>query len=201
MKTPLNFAVVGCGNIGGRHLAVIDSLDEATVAGICDVDPTKREKYSTSYGNISSYESIHELLARCDTHVVSICTPHYYFVRSAAAETAAPDHPFEVLRFRRKQQRGESFPDEAADHRDRDLVQAELAAEGIATTIQYPCPLPLLPAYARHAHRPEEYPVASGVTQRIPSVALYPEMNEAQESVVMSAPARTLERSATTSRE
>ncbi|RMG82952.1 MAG: gfo/Idh/MocA family oxidoreductase, partial [Bacteroidetes bacterium] len=37
----IKFAVVGCGNIGKRHVAVIDAEEKAELVSICDVDESK----------------------------------------------------------------------------------------------------------------------------------------------------------------
>lgn len=62
----------------------------------------------------------------------------------------------------------------------RDEVQRGLAERGIATAVQYPVPLPLLEAYARFNHRPEDFPIASTLTKRILSLPLYPELTLSQ---------------------
>jgi len=77
---------------------------------------------------------------------------------------------------------------------NRESVQSALAARGISTGIHYPHPLPLLPAYARFGHAPEEFPVASAVSSRILSLPLYPEMNNEQQLAVISAVSAALER-------
>jgi dTDP-4-amino-4,6-dideoxygalactose transaminase len=69
----------------------------------------------------------------------------------------------------------------------RDAVLAALVDSGIAAVVQYPTPLPLLPAYARFGHRPEDFPVAARVTGRILSIPLYPELTEAQQARVVAA--------------
>lgn len=79
--------------------------------------------------------------------------------------------------------------------RNRDEVQLILAAEGISTAVQYPRPLPLLPAYARLKHRPEDFPIASKVTARVLSIPLYPEMTESQQAAVVAAVARAFKTS------
>jgi predicted dehydrogenase len=92
VSTPLKFAVVGCGNIGSRHMAVIDALDGAVLAGACDIDPEKRRKYSELYSDVPAYGSIHELLAECSADVVNVCTPHYLHCEHALAAIAAGRH-------------------------------------------------------------------------------------------------------------
>lgn len=74
---PVKFAVVGCGNIGSRHLAVLEALDEARLVGFCDIDEVKLAKYSALYEGVPSFTSIDELLAESDAEVVNVCTPHF----------------------------------------------------------------------------------------------------------------------------
>lgn len=59
----------------------------------------------------------------------------------------------------------------------RDAVQAEMAKMGVSTAVQYPTPLPFLPAYASFGHVPREFPVAAAVTRRILSIPIYPEID------------------------
>lgn len=68
---------------------------------------------------------------------------------------------------------------------DRDNVASALAGSGISTTIQYPRPLPLLPAYARFGHKAEDFPVASRLTAKILSLPLFPEMTELHQETVV----------------
>lgn len=69
----------------------------------------------------------------------------------------------------------------------RDAVLRALAADGIAAVVQYPTALPLLPAYARFGHRPEDFPVAANLTGRILSIPLYPELTDEQQDRVVGA--------------
>lgn len=63
---------------------------------------------------------------------------------------------------------------------DRDTLRAALRAEGIETGVHYPCPLPLLPAFADLSHRAEEFPVAVERAARILSLPMFPELTDAQ---------------------
>lgn len=70
-------------------------------------------------------------------------------------------------------------------HERRDALAEHLKAAGIQTVINYPCALPLLPAYRRFGHRPEEFPAAFRNQSRILSLPIFPEMSDQQvESVV-----------------
>jgi predicted dehydrogenase len=73
----VRFAVVGCGNIGRRHLAVLEALDEARLVGFCDIDEAKLEECAALHENVPGFTSIDELLAKCDADVVNVCTPHF----------------------------------------------------------------------------------------------------------------------------
>lgn len=89
---PVSFAVVGCGNIGSRHLAILDAHPSATLAGYCDIDPEKRQKCADLYNGTPGFGSVDELLARTDAEVVNVCTPHYLHASHALAAIAAGRH-------------------------------------------------------------------------------------------------------------
>jgi len=89
---PVSFAVVGCGNIGSRHLAVLEAQPHATLAGLCDVDPARCEKYSALYDETPAFGSLDELLAGSDAQVINICTPHYLHAEHALKVIAAGRH-------------------------------------------------------------------------------------------------------------
>jgi dTDP-4-amino-4,6-dideoxygalactose transaminase len=63
---------------------------------------------------------------------------------------------------------------------ERDRVQAVLKAAGIETGIHYPIPLHEQPAYARLAHKPEDFPVSHALGPRILSLPVYPELTDEQ---------------------
>jgi dTDP-4-amino-4,6-dideoxygalactose transaminase len=69
----------------------------------------------------------------------------------------------------------------------RDEVLRALGRLGISAGVQYPTPLPLLPAYERMKHRPEDFPVAVRVAARVLSIPLYPELSEEQQVEVVNA--------------
>jgi dTDP-4-amino-4,6-dideoxygalactose transaminase len=61
---------------------------------------------------------------------------------------------------------------------DREAVQKELSARGIATAIHYPISLPSLEAYSHLGHRTEDFPVANGQMGEILSLPMYPELTD-----------------------
>ena len=85
-------AVVGCGNIGSRHLAIIESLPEAILAGFCDTDPEKLSKFSDLYPGVPAFSSIQELLEGCPAEIVNVCTPHFLHCEHALAVIESGRH-------------------------------------------------------------------------------------------------------------
>jgi len=71
----LKFAVVGCGNIGTRHVAVIDKEEHAELVAICDVDTDKITKLKKSY-SVKAYTDFQEMLTEASFDILCICTPH-----------------------------------------------------------------------------------------------------------------------------
>ncbi|MEX0965949.1 MAG: Gfo/Idh/MocA family oxidoreductase [Bacteroidia bacterium] len=72
----LRFAVVGCGNIGKRHIAVIDAEPEAELVALCDKDEERMKELGRNYSNVACYTSYQQLLAESNANIISICTPH-----------------------------------------------------------------------------------------------------------------------------
>jgi dTDP-4-amino-4,6-dideoxygalactose transaminase len=60
--------------------------------------------------------------------------------------------------------------------RNRDKLRQFLADRGIETQVHYPTALPLLPAYRRLAHRPEDFPQAHAAQDEILSLPMYAEL-------------------------
>lgn len=60
----------------------------------------------------------------------------------------------------------------------RDALRAALNAAGIGTVVNYPVPLPLLPAYKRFGHSAADFPVAVSQTSRVLCLPIFPEMGE-----------------------
>lgn len=71
------------------------------------------------------------------------------------------------------------------EHGNRDALAAHLASDGIQTVINYPTALPFLPAYARLAHKPQDFPAAHRAQSRILSIPIFPEMSEGQSRAVI----------------
>jgi dTDP-4-amino-4,6-dideoxygalactose transaminase len=58
----------------------------------------------------------------------------------------------------------------------RDELKKHLAAQGVATVLNYPKALPFYPAYAYLGHQAEDFPDAYADQSRILSLPIYPEM-------------------------
>ncbi len=63
---------------------------------------------------------------------------------------------------------------------NRDALQKQLTAAGVATGLHYPKPIHLQPAYAELNYRPGDFPVAEQLSENILSLPIFPELtNEA----------------------
>jgi len=87
----IKFAVVGCGSIGTRHLAVLDAEPNAELVALCDTDAKKREEMSRLY-NVPGYENYLEMLAKTNAEVVNIATPHALHAPMAIEAAHAKKH-------------------------------------------------------------------------------------------------------------
>ena len=74
--TKIKFAIVGCGSIGKRHIAVLDADEEAEIVAICDIDENKCIELSSLYNGLKYYTSYTEMLASINCDVVNVVTPH-----------------------------------------------------------------------------------------------------------------------------
>ncbi|MGY8667163.1 DegT/DnrJ/EryC1/StrS family aminotransferase [Bradyrhizobium sp. UFLA05-109] len=70
-------------------------------------------------------------------------------------------------------------------HPRRDALATYLNAMGIQTAINYPTALPLLPAYRRFDHRPQEFPNAYADQNSILSLPMFAEITPTQQNEVV----------------
>ena len=71
----LNFALMGCGRIAGKHAEILSSqIDNAKLTAVCDIDINKAKHFGEKY-NVPYYNSIDELLEKENIDVVNILTP------------------------------------------------------------------------------------------------------------------------------
>lgn len=79
----INFAVIGLGHIGKRHMEMIRRNPETQVVAICDIKP-KEQLELTDSDNIPFFDSIDALLnSGIDIDVVNICTPNGFHAQYA----------------------------------------------------------------------------------------------------------------------
>jgi len=88
----VRFAVVGLGNIGSRHLAVLEAHPQAQIIALCDIELGKCRKFSTLYGGAPFFSEYEDLLGCTEVDVVSICTPHGLHAPMAIAALNAGKH-------------------------------------------------------------------------------------------------------------
>ncbi len=69
---------------------------------------------------------------------------------------------------------------------DRERMQSELNAAGIATGIHYPIPVHMQPAYSDLGYKQGDLPNAEAAAREVLSLPLFPEMSDAQISEVVS---------------
>jgi dTDP-4-amino-4,6-dideoxygalactose transaminase len=70
---------------------------------------------------------------------------------------------------------------------DRDGLAAALKERGVPSVVNYKRALPFLPCYAHLGHRPEDFPVAYRLQDRILSLPIFAELTEAQQDQVAAA--------------
>ncbi|WP_031428584.1 Gfo/Idh/MocA family protein [Flavimarina sp. Hel_I_48] len=87
----IKFAVVGCGNIGKRHVAVINSDPYAQLIAVCDIDEKIVHQLATDY-DVKTYNNYEKMLAESDVDIVCICTPHGLHAEMSEAAAKAGKH-------------------------------------------------------------------------------------------------------------
>jgi predicted dehydrogenase len=76
MPNNIRFAVVGCGSIGKRHLAVINDDPRAVLVAFCDTDESVCREFSLIYPDVPWFTDYSEMLDKIPSDIVNICTPH-----------------------------------------------------------------------------------------------------------------------------
>ncbi|MFI5150581.1 MAG: Gfo/Idh/MocA family protein [Bacteroidia bacterium] len=88
----IKFAVIGCGSIGQRHVAVLDAEAGAEIVAVCDIDEQKCKKIAETYPGITAYTDYEKMLREGDFEVVHICTPHGLHAPMSIAAAKAKKH-------------------------------------------------------------------------------------------------------------
>lgn len=85
--------IVGCGNIGKRHLAVFDQNPNTVITSLCDEEINTAERLKSNYGHsYPVFESFSEQISQSDADLISICTPHYLHKEMAIEAINAGKH-------------------------------------------------------------------------------------------------------------
>ena len=66
---------------------------------------------------------------------------------------------------------------------DRDGVRERLGEQGVESGIHYPVPLHVQPAYEGLGYSPGDFPVAERRAERILSLPMFPEIDQAQRAL------------------
>lgn len=69
-------AVIGLGNIGKRHVAVIDAEPNTELVAICDIEKKACDSINQIYGPLPEYLDYKLLLDETNAELISIATPH-----------------------------------------------------------------------------------------------------------------------------
>ena len=72
----IRVAIIGCGNISGRHLEAIEALNEAELVGVCDIKEDRAQAAAEKY-HTRAYMDYQEMFRVEKPDVVHICLPHY----------------------------------------------------------------------------------------------------------------------------
>ncbi|MBR5473183.1 MAG: Gfo/Idh/MocA family oxidoreductase [Clostridia bacterium] len=90
-KSPLTFALLGCGMAANIHADAIQEIEGATLKGVFDPNVISRESFSKKY-NITIYSSFEELLNDANIDVVCVCTPSFLHAEHTIAALKSGKH-------------------------------------------------------------------------------------------------------------
>ena len=71
----IKVALVGCGQIADGHVGEIQKISNATIVGVCDLEPIMAEQLALRFAVPDHYCDFSEMLMSCRPDVVHICTP------------------------------------------------------------------------------------------------------------------------------
>ncbi len=89
----IKIGIVGCGNIGKRHAAVIQSEERAVLQGVCDCNAEEAKNLAELY-EMPYWKEYNAFLNEIDADIISICTPHDLHAKMAIQ---ALDKGFHVI--------------------------------------------------------------------------------------------------------
>ncbi|MCB5264784.1 MAG: Gfo/Idh/MocA family oxidoreductase [Candidatus Cloacimonetes bacterium] len=71
----VRIGLIGCGRIAKNHLDAVSQIPDAEFVAVCDTIPAKAELVAEERGITKVYTDHHEMLAKEELDLVSICTP------------------------------------------------------------------------------------------------------------------------------
>ena len=71
-----NICIVGYGSVAPLHAKALSDIEDVRLWGVCDIDPSRNEKFLSEYGG-RAFTDYDEMLSCGEVDGVHICTPHY----------------------------------------------------------------------------------------------------------------------------
>jgi predicted dehydrogenase len=91
MNDRLRFGLIGCGRVAPRHAQSLRELENGRLVAVADIKASRKNRFATEYG-ADAYTDYHDLLARPDVDVISICTPSGLHAQMAIEGMQAGKH-------------------------------------------------------------------------------------------------------------
>ncbi|MCZ7645798.1 MAG: Gfo/Idh/MocA family oxidoreductase [Planctomycetota bacterium] len=76
-KKTLRMGLLGCGGIANRHAKTLVQIPEYELVAWCDVVRPNAERFQQEYGKGEVFTDYHEMFAKSDLDVVTICMPPF----------------------------------------------------------------------------------------------------------------------------
>ena len=99
MPDRLRFVQIGCGGIGGSHLALLRSRYDAQVVGACDADEAVLAPLADE--GVPTFTDYRELLAKVEADCAVVSLPHYLYLDVVSAALRAGLHVLKEKPFAR----------------------------------------------------------------------------------------------------
>ena len=81
---PVNYAVIGVGNMGRNHVRSLSEMPEARLVAVADANPTLVGQFAKQY-QCQGYTDYQEMIDRDDISCVSVCVPTSMHLEVASA--------------------------------------------------------------------------------------------------------------------
>src|ERR1035437_1117429 len=91
--TPLRFLIVGPGGMGAGHVAALETLPDAILVGVCDVNPEVRQTFPDQ--GLPAFDKWDDLYAAVEADCAIVNLPHYLYPE---AVIGALQHGLHVLK-------------------------------------------------------------------------------------------------------